>query len=258
MNLDLHVEEYATRYKSRPQLIRAVTEQWFSNEIYCPNCLSDVSPYPANSKTKDFFCSNCTHAFELKSHATNFPNVIPDGAYETLISSIQSNFAPDFFFLCYDARVWQVSDLFVVPRFFLNSSVIEKRPPLSRNARRAGWVGCNIKLSRIPLLGRIDILKSRTEIKPQEVQKRYKKAIFLDTENLTQKGWFSDMLRCVQSYRDTFILEQFYRDFEDELKELHPNNKHLRDKIRQQLQVLRDRGFLRFAGRGVYTLERSI
>jgi type II restriction enzyme len=252
MDFNLHAAEFTTRYKSRSQLIRTVTEDWFSNEMYCPNCLSEVSQFPANSKTKDFFCSNCAHTFELKSHATNFPNTIPDGAYETLIASIQSNFAPDFFFLCYDARNWQVSDLFLVPRFFLNRSVIEKRPPLSPTARRAGWVGCNIKLDRIPFLGRIDVLKNHTEVNPKEVQKRYKKALFLDNKSLTQKGWFSDMLRCVQTYRNTFNLEQFYGDFEDELQELHPNNKHPRDKIRQQLQILRDRGFLRFSGRGSY------
>ena len=258
MNFKMHIEEYSNRYKSRPQLIRTVTEDWFSNEMYCPNCLSDINRCPANSKTKDFFCSNCTHSFELKSHATNFPNTIPDGAYETLIANIQSSAAPDFFFLCYNAKNWQVADIFLVPRFFLNSSVIEKRPPLSLTARRAGWVGCNIKLDRIPFLGKIDILKNQIETNPKEVQKRYKKAIFLDKKDLTQKGWFSDMLRCVQTYQNTFNLEQFYRDFEDELQELHPDNKHTRDKIRQQLQVLRDKGFLRFSGRGAYVIERSI
>jgi hypothetical protein len=30
--------------------------------------------------------------------------------------------------------------------------------------------------------------------------------------------------------------------YEPDLKALHPENRHVRDKIRQQLQVLRDRG----------------
>jgi len=37
--------------------------------------------------------------------------------------------------------------------------------------------------------------------------------------------------------------------FERELETLHPDNRHIRDKIRQQLQVLRDRGFLVHLGR---------
>jgi len=37
--------------------------------------------------------------------------------------------------------------------------------------------------------------------------------------------------------------------------ELHPNNAHVRDKIRQQLQVLRDLGLLEFLGSGSYRLR---
>lgn len=38
------------------------------------------------------------------------------------------------------------------------------------------------------------------------------------------------------------------------LAKLHPNNRHVRDKIRQQLQVLRDLGLLEFLGGGSYRL----
>jgi type II restriction enzyme len=38
------------------------------------------------------------------------------------------------------------------------------------------------------------------------------------------------------------------------LGKLHPNNAHVRDKIRQQLQVLRDLGLLTFLGSGSYRL----
>jgi hypothetical protein len=36
---------------------------------------------------------------------------------------------------------------------------------------------------------------------------------------------------------------------------LHPNNTHVRDKIRQQLQVLRDLNLLDFLGSGSYRLR---
>ena len=39
-----------------------------------------------------------------------------------------------------------------------------------------------------------------------------------------------------------------------ELEKLHPDNRHVRDKIRQQLQVLRDMGLLQHIGRGVWRL----
>jgi type II restriction enzyme len=42
--------------------------------------------------------------------------------------------------------------------------------------------------------------------------------------------------------------------YTDALAKLHPNNAHVRDKIRQQLQVLRDLGLLTFLGSGSYRL----
>jgi hypothetical protein len=42
--------------------------------------------------------------------------------------------------------------------------------------------------------------------------------------------------------------------FTRELEQLHPDNRHVRDKIRQQLQVLRDTGLLLHVQRGVWRL----
>ncbi|MGA3145606.1 MAG: hypothetical protein ABSF10_21630 [Verrucomicrobiota bacterium] len=42
--------------------------------------------------------------------------------------------------------------------------------------------------------------------------------------------------------------------FERELAELHPDNDHIKEKIRQQLQVLRDAGLLVHLGRGEWRL----
>jgi type II restriction enzyme len=39
------------------------------------------------------------------------------------------------------------------------------------------------------------------------------------------------------------------------LARLHPQNTHVRDKIRQQLQVLRELGFVSFLGAGSYRLK---
>jgi type II restriction enzyme len=61
-----------------------------------------------------------------------------------------------------------------------------------------------------------------------------------------QSDWTSDVLNVVRSLNKVeFSLSDVY-DHEDELAKLHPSNDHVRDKIRQQLQVLRDRGLLEF------------
>lgn len=48
-----------------------------------------------------------------------------------------------------------------------------------------------------------------------------------------------------------FTLPEMY-SFEEELKRIHPRNKHIKPKIRQQLQILRDKGILEFLGKGKY------
>ena len=60
------------------------------------------------------------------------------------------------------------------------------------------------------------------------------------------------MLNCVNQIDERdFTLDQMYK-FENMLAAKHPDTKHVRDKIRQQLQVLRDKGILEFRGRGNY------
>jgi len=71
--------------------------------------------------------------------------------------------------------------------------------------------------------------------------------------------WASDVWACVKKTStvksadggETFTLEDIYRH-EKHLAKLHPDNRNIRAKIRQQLQVLRDEGFIEFIGRGVY------
>jgi type II restriction enzyme len=50
-----------------------------------------------------------------------------------------------------------------------------------------------------------------------------------------------------------FNLEEVYL-FEKFLAGKYPENKHIKDKTRQQLQFLRDKGYLRFVARGEYEL----
>ena len=54
----------------------------------------------------------------------------------------------------------------------------------------------------------------------------------------------------------SFTLQQVYK-FENLLEKLHPTNRHIKAKIRQQLQILRDFGVVEFEKvRGNYTLVR--
>lgn len=51
--------------------------------------------------------------------------------------------------------------------------------------------------------------------------------------------------------KNEFSLAEVYAHA-NSLARLHPGNRHVNDKIRQQLQVLRDMGIMEFLGHGKY------
>ena len=66
------------------------------------------------------------------------------------------------------------------------------------------------------------------------------------------RGWTLDILDCVNKIENTeFTLQEMYK-FEEELSAKYPDNYHVKDKIRQQLQILRDNGIIEFVGEGHY------
>ena len=63
------------------------------------------------------------------------------------------------------------------------------------------------------------------------------------------------MMKCVERVgAREFTLDDVYA-FEGALSAIYPGNRNVKPKIRQQLQVLRDRGFLEFTGRGRYRVR---
>lgn len=130
--------------------------------------------------------------------------------------------------------------------------MIEKRNPLSEKARRAGWVGCNILLNNIPQQGRIYIVKNKAISPKKEVVSKLNLSKQLEIGKLSARGWLMDVLHCVNSLPGKeFTIQEIYK-FENILSQKHPENKNIRAKIRQQLQILRDKGFIAFTGRGLY------
>lgn len=78
--------------------------------------------------------------------------------------------------------------------------------------------------------------------------------IELPTEAISKelRGWRLDVFHCLNNLkRQQFSLVEIY-SFEDYLKTKHPLNNNIKDKIRQQLQVLRDLGLVEFLGEGRY------
>jgi len=252
MRLELNLN-LAEGYKSPSQRARRVTEGWFADNMYCPACPSGhVVQTRDNTRVVDFVCPGCGAEFQLKAKGGPFGRRLRDAAYEPMMERVLDNRSPHFAFLRYDRAEWYVRKLLLVPGHFITPAAIERCKPLTRTARRAGWVGCNILLDAIAPDGRLAAVSECRAVEAAEVRRKWGRFTWLARQKLEARGWAADVLRCVRTLGDReFALQEMYA-FEQELGAAHPNNRNIRAKIRQQLQILRDQGVLKFLGRARY------
>jgi type II restriction enzyme len=252
--------ELTSNYKNPCQIIRVLSENWVQSEVYCPNCgQSAIKKHANNQPVGDFYCPKCSEDYELKSKKTAFGAKIVDGAYRTMIEQLRASHNPNLFLLNYNCDTLRVLNLLVVPKHFFIPNIIEQRHPLSATARRAGWTGCNILLDGIPQSGRIYLIKNQVVEPKDVVLSGWQRTLFLrDEHDQKAKGWLLDVMACIDKISQTeFSLPDIYK-FEPELSKKHPDNRYIKDKIRQQLQMLRDKGYLEFIRRGHYRVRGKV
>ena len=255
MNLNFDTK-LADDYTSSSQRVRVLSEAWALNEIYCPSCGDSIYDYDNNKPVADFYCKKCSEDFELKSKRGKIGKKVSAGSYSQMIRRINSSKKPNFFFMGYAVEMWNVNDFFVIPKHFFVPEIIEERKPLTASARRVGWVGSNILFSKIPKAGQIFYIENGVELDKKDVLEKWQKTVFLkQVKKPDAKGWILDIMNCIDSLdRKDFTLADMYT-FEQELSIIHPENKNIKPKIRQQLQFLRDKGYLEFIEAGKYQLK---
>jgi type II restriction enzyme len=254
--MKLGFEESQSPYTSGTQSARVWTERWVRDEMYCPNCgAARFNPFPNNSPVADFFCVSCKEEFELKSQRTVFGAKVADGAFRTKCERLAASNNPSLLLLNYDLLHLSVVNLMVIPKHFFIREIIEERKPLRATARRAGWIGSRILLNQVPASGKIFIVRNGQIESKQDVLARWRKTLFLRDEGLEARGWLIEVMKCVEVIgRHEFDIDDIYA-FETHLSRIYPSNQNVKPKIRQQLQYLRDRGYLDFVSRGRYRLR---
>ena len=257
MDLALDVS-LAEGYTSPSQIARVVTEYWAETNLFCPACTSNnVDRLQANTRVRDYRCPSCTAHYQLKSQRSAFGKTVTNSAYEPKMDAIRQGQVPHYAFLLYSPQTWTVTDLFIVPGYFFTPAVIMRRPPLQPTARRAGWVGSQILLGALPPDARVSLVSRGQALPAKDVRNAWSRFAFLGEAEGAKGGWGADTLICVRELQRTmdsseFSLQDFYRAFERRLASLHPENRNVQAKMRQQLQVLRGHGVLQFIGRGRY------
>ena len=255
MDLSMPIE-IAAAYKSSAQIARVVSEAWGTTNLYCPNCTAhSLAPAPGSTRVYDYSCGECRQQFQLKCTSSPIGKRIVDAAYGPMLRAINEDRTPNLLVMHYDRGSWTVRNLVLVPSFAFSSSAIEARLPLRSGARRAGWIGCFIVLEKIPTDARIDLVKDGVVVPSHLVRQSYSRIRPLQVVPPTQRGWTLDVLRVVRGLeKEQFSNADVYA-LAPELARLHPDNRHIEDKIRQQLQFLRDRGIIKQVARGAWAIE---
>lgn len=239
----------ASGYQSASQVARIVTEAWALANLYCPRCEGALVSCAANTRTKDFDCARCDEHFQLKSCTKSLMGKLTGAEYGTTLASIQHGRHPSLILLRYAASTMTVIDVQFVHKACITPGCLVPRKPLRSSARRAGWQGSMLNLDCIPAIGRVDAVRAGESVPREDVQAQWATADRILREPPKERGWTAEVLRVVEQLPTEFRLADAYQ-FADELATRYPNNRNVRPKIRQQLQVLRDLGFIAFTGRG--------
>lgn len=241
-------------YKSWSQKARVMTEPWAIRNTFCPNCWSlKIEKYINNKPVADFYCDECKEDYELKSwKIEKFSNIVMDWSYKTMIERLESNTSPNFFVLQYNKKL-EVLNYIAIPKYFVRHEDIVPRKTWIK--WRPNYIMCNISMKWIPESWKIFYIRNWEKINKKEVLYEWNKTIFLkEDKNIDSKGWILDIMKCIEMlHKKDFTLQEIY-NFEPILKQKYPNNNFIKDKIRQQLQILRDKWYLEFVDSGKYRL----
>ena len=240
-------------YTSKSQIARIETERWAIQNLFCPLCGDELKDSSANTKVYDFICSKCNQEYQLKSLSKKIGKKLIGSEYYTFIKALENKSIPNFLIMEYaiDKNGFSSKEVIFIPKVFITEEIIEKRKPLSESARRAGWTGYNLLFESIPSYGKLYLVKdSKVESKEQILEKSHKILNLYDLDSKKVR-WKIEILKILDSVDSIFTLQQIYEE-EIELQKLFPYNNHIRDKIRQQLQFIRDDGVIVFHGNGKY------
>ena len=226
------------QYKSASQQVRGMTESWLGQNAYCPNCgRQPITQFENNRPVADFYCQDCAEQFELKSKSgQSAGRSVADGAYQTMIERIQS-------------EQNAVRQLVLIPKHFVTTAMIVPRKQGIPN--RPNYIMCSMNIGSLPESGKILLINQGQAIPPETVFKQWRQYLFLRQQKTEKKGWLLAIMKCADRLPEKFSLKQMY-EFETELSAQFPENKHIKDKIRQQLQILRDQEKIEILGNGHY------
>ena len=111
----------------------------------------------------------------------------------------------------------------------------------------------DLDLTVIPPDGKIVIVDVSGARREEDARREFRRVERFAEIPVAKRGWTALVLAAVRKIGKTeFCLDDVYAH-EETMHRAYPSNSHIRPKIRQQLQVLRDLGYIEFLSkRGEY------
>ena len=158
MDISTYVEKVRSKgkWKSPGRIIGQAVEDWAEDNLTCfeEGCDGSLKQYPNNKKSKDHFCECCGKNYQIKARKRLKINKkgilsVKGAAYEPTIRYLTENKEQiHYIFIGYDPGDYSVTFAGLVRSSNVQVSNVIRLKPLSPNAQRAGWVGCNLKFDK--------------------------------------------------------------------------------------------------------------
>ena len=148
------LKKVPSHWKTDSRVYGEACEHWISDHYSCPSCgVGRLEKLTANEKSIDHRCYNCAELFQVKAHKKSFEK--RDGTiefigaeYRTTLSSLEGEKKWNLILVEYDRGSSKIKKVGTILKEDIAKDNIIPRKPLSENARRAGWQGCNFKFNK--------------------------------------------------------------------------------------------------------------
>ena len=245
--------EIAAHLSSASQRTRVITEDGFSRFGYCLKCDSNtLTQTRAGTICQDFYCPKCEQPYELKSAKRAHTNIVQDGGYDSMMETICGENVPALMLMHYSPQ-WCVQGLVAIHPVFLIPDVVMKRakPHIRPKTGKEYWM-CKLNLSSVPDDGKITLISNGIVRPHVEVRRQFQESARFETLPVTKRGWVALVLATVRKIGKMRITNADLFSHEESMHAIFPGNSHVRDKIRQQMQVLMRLGYVERTAPGEY------
>ncbi len=148
-------------WKNESRIVGEASEEYVKNNIKCIRCNNiNFEKCKTNEKSKDLICISCNQKYQIKSKCATQKQINSiinkntfktiGGEYLTTLNNIDQNI--DYLIILYEKNSYKIQKILYIRNEYINQQCIIPRNPLSVNAKRAGWQGCNIIFSNIEII----------------------------------------------------------------------------------------------------------